>query len=390
MDSNKIIILFFHQSADLYGSDKNILVLAKALLDTKFYPIVCLPCHGPLERYLIESSIEYHVIPLIKISRSSLSINGIIKLLISFMSNGDDFSDILRGRLVSIVHTNTLAMFSGYIFAHKNKIPHLWNVREMIVKPSFVRYFFGFLLSKFSDVIVANSYATLNCLSDVIPSVRDKSEVIWNGVDRDYPPALDKIQSDRKSLGINPDEVCVAMVGRINRWKGQSVFVQAASHLWSLGIRKVRYLIVGSPPSGQGFFEDNLRTEIELSPARNNISIVGFRSDIWSIWDLCDVAVVPSTEPEPFGMVAIEAMLAGKPVIASDHGGLSEIIVSGITGDLVKPKCSISLANSLLKFIDNNQLITLYGNAGRIRAIELFSNNNVVSKFISVYENMLR
>jgi len=62
------------------------------------------------------------------------------------------------------------------------------------------------------------------------------------------------------------------------------------------------------------------------------VSIIPFQKEISKFWQSIDIAVVPSIEPEPFGLVAVEAMLANKPVIASNHGGLTEIIINNYNG----------------------------------------------------------
>jgi len=92
------------------------------------------------------------------------------------------------------------------------------------------------------------------------------------------------------------------------------------------------------------------------------------------------VAVVPSTEPEPFGMVAIETMLASKPVVAANHGGLTEIVIHNETGFLVELNNIIALKEALEKLINNLELRISFGKNGLQRAKENFSIQNYVTK----------
>ena len=90
---------------------------------------------------------------------------------------------------------------------------------------------------------------------------------------------------------------------------------------------------------------------------------------------------MPSTEAESFGLVALEAMLAKKPVIGSNHGGLTEIIVNNETGFLVEPNNETKLAEAISKLIENPELRKQLGEKGYQRAINEFSVATYVNKF---------
>ena len=118
-------ILFIHQSAELYGSDKTLLLLLKYLDKAKFYPVVILPNDGPLKNELEKVNIEVHIAPVLKLYRKMFS----PKNLITF------FSDIKKGVTISnelhkkyhfdIVYSNTLAVLLGLFFVRKTKIKHI-------------------------------------------------------------------------------------------------------------------------------------------------------------------------------------------------------------------------------------------------------------------------
>jgi glycosyltransferase involved in cell wall biosynthesis len=106
------------------------------------------------------------------------------------------------------------------------------------------------------------------------------------------------------------------------------------------------------------------------------------------VWDASDIAVIPSTEPEPFGMVALEAMAAVKPVIAANHGGLAEIVVEGETGFLVTPGSAIELAEAIKLLVADAPLRKRMGVAGELRYSKKFTLDRYVENMVRVYEQI--
>ncbi len=102
------------------------------------------------------------------------------------------------------------------------------------------------------------------------------------------------------------------------------------------------------------------------------------------IWDVTTIAVVPSTEPEPFGLVAIEAMLEKKPVVASNHGGLKEIVINDETGFLIEPHNSKALADALLQLAQDATLREKFAKKGYERATGVFTLDNYVEGIANV------
>lgn len=383
-------ILFVHQSAELYGSDKVLLSLVAGVDRQLFQPIVLLPNKGPLFDILVEQGIEVYDVPLIKISRATLKPTGLLSLPKAIYASMQAMKNILNDKHIHLVHSNTIAILSGALWAKFNKIPHVWHVHEMILHPKPVKHLFPYLLNMLADVVVCNSQATMNLLVETKPVLASKCRVIWNGMTREEPVDDNKTASVREKLGITVNERLVLLMGRINRWKGQDLLVKAAEILRAQGIKDVRYLLVGSPPPNQHFFLDNLQNQINQSTIKDSFSILQFQDEIWPIWDACDIAVIPSTEPEPFGMVALEAMAASKPVIAAGHGGLTDIVIHGETGLLFCPNSAEELATSLLQLLNNEASRVTMGQAGERRYKDVFNLENYVNGFESIYHDHSR
>lgn len=380
-------ILFVHQSADMYGSDKVLLSLVAGLDRSRFTPIVILPCDGPLLTALEEAGIRCHVVPLVRAGRTLFSIKGLLALPVKAWKSVRAISCVLEGERIDIVHSNTLAVLSGAIWAWLKGVPHVWHVHEIIERPLVVRKGFAWLLRLFASKVICNSHATMKLLLQDQPVLQQKTVVVWNGIDREQPADIDKAAAFRAGLRLADGDVLVALLGRVNRWKGQGLLVEAAEQLEVRGQHHLRYVMVGSPPAGQEHFLHVLEARIAQSPVREKISLLSFTSDIWTVWDSCDIAVVPSTEPEPFGMVALEAMVSGKPVVAANHGGLAEIVVPGKTGLLFEPNNPRGLAEAIETLADNKTLRDEMGHAGKRLAAEKFSVSAYVAGVSAVYDS---
>ncbi len=382
-------ILFVHQSASLYGSDYALYYLVRGLDKFKFRSIVLLPSKGPLSEALESSGIEVHAVPLIRISRAALSAGGILSLPLDAVRSLRAMNTVLAGVPIDIVHSNTLAVLSGILWAWRKKIPHVWHVHEIIEHPVMVKRFFAWLLRVSSGKVIANSNATREWLITADPRLAEKTECIWNGIERKTTIDNHRAGALRRELGLSGDDRLIALVGRINRLKGQVLLIQAAESLWNRGVRNIHLLIVGSPPPGQEHFKDDLMSRIGKSPAKGHITVMDYKDDIWTVWDACDIAAVPSTEPESFGLTAVEAMIAGKPVIAASHGGLKEIVADGQTGLLFEPGSARDLAEKILKLLTQPSLGKDMGRQGKTRQAQLFSLRQYVSSFENAYAAML-
>lgn len=385
----KKIILYVHQSADLYGSDRVLLALVSKLDKERFLPIVLLPVDGPLRNELEAAGIECHVIVITRLARATLTVRGLLRLPNDLFHSLRAISGVLKGRKVDLVHSNTLAVLSGPLWARWHRVPHVWHVHEIIVKPVFVRKAYSYLLNWFADCIICVSHATKANLVQDQPALAKKIEVVWNGLERNQAVDTHAVSAYREQLAVAENEVLVVLVGRINRWKGQTLLVEAANLLWQQNLRNVRYLVVGGAPEGQAHFLNELQYSIAQSPAKEKFVLQGFTSDLWTVWDSCDIAVIPSTEPEPFGMVALEAMAAAKPIIAAKHGGLAEIVVGGKTGLLFAPSNAVALGEAIKQLAADAPLRKIMGDAGQARYSNEFTLNRHVENMTKIYNERL-
>lgn len=382
-------ILFIHQSAELYGSDKTLLLLLKNLDKNKFKPIVLLPFDGPLKEALENENIEVVIAPVLKLYRKLFTPKNLIGFFKDIKAAFKIVNELHSKYQFTLIYSNTLAVLLGIMFAWKNNIKHLWHVHEIIEKPSlFKKAFVGLLSLKSNTHIVYNSQAT-KVFWELNKSIINKGVVIWNGIEINTPESSTSELFDiRKNLFLaQPNEIILALVGRISRWKGQMILLDAFNNLVQKN-ENIKLVFVGAPPPNQEKFQEDLEERITSFKLNDKVLIIPFQNEIHKIWQAIDIAVVPSTEPEPFGMVAIEAMLAHKPIVASNHGGLTEIIENNATGFLVTPNSVQDLVIALEKLIQNEVLRKEMGEKGYLRVTTAFSVEQYVDSFEKFFEKI--
>lgn len=381
-------ILFIHQSAELYGSDKTLFLLLKNLDKETFYPVVILPFEGPLKEVLEKENIEVIVAPVLKLYRKLFTLKNTFNFFLEIKKAFQIGNALHKKHQFDLVYSNTLAVLFGILFAKKKKIKHLWHVHEIIKKPSLFKKGFTQLLAlKSNSFIVYNSEATKQ-FWETKSAISKKGAVIWNGIETDIVSIndLEKNNIRKKLFGVSqPNEIIIALVGRISRWKGQMMLLDVFYKL-SNSFKNVKLVFVGSPPPNQERFQQDLENKIAMYQLEKRVLIIPFQNDIYKVWQSIDIAVVPSTEPEPFGMVAIEAMLAKKAVIASNHGGLSEIIDNMKTGFLITPNSEQELRITIEKLINNHDLRKEMGENGYEKVMSHFS----VEKYVKSFEKLFK
>jgi len=374
-------ILVIHQSAELYGSDKTLLLLLTGLDKTKFQAVVILPGHGPLVHELEKEGIKVVVLPVLKLYRKMFTPVNLLQFVKEFRSVLPQL-DILNERYkFDVIYSNTLAVLLGMFYTRRSKIKHVWHVHEIVVHPKVFANLFAWLLKKYASVVVCNSLATLTNLTSRIPSLANKSVVVHNGLNAQEAqhPAL---VFSKATAGFKDSDVIITLVGRISRLKG---------HKWLLSTyikyfidSAVKLLFVGSPVPGQEYYLHEVEDIIQAANLKDKVIIVPFTKDLQGVWASTDIAVMPSTEAESFGLVALEAMLAKKPVIASNHGGLIEIVKDNNTGFLVPSGNEESFAAAINKLVSNEGLRLQMGQKGYERALQEFSQEKYIQGMVNV------
>lgn len=348
--------------------------------------LVVLPEEGPMAETLRQQNISVYIVPhLCVIRRRVLKSWQIIPFLLSIIPSVLHLWWMIRRHQVELVHTNTGVIFTSALAARLARVPHVWHLQEIFADfPSFWRYYQHFVLF-FSDTIFCASKATAAQFPE-----NPKVQVLYNGLDlQKFTVAPSEIQRARDEYCTHGYDKLVAVLGRISLWKGQEVFLEACKRLRDEGVDSVRFLIVGDVFPGNEYLLENHKAYVEDQGLGQNVMFVDFIENPMPLIAALDIVVVPSTLPDPFPTIVLEAMALGTPVIASNAGGPVEQIEDSVTGLLVPPKDPDSLAGAIKKMVNDPQWSQQLGEMGRKRIETLFSVASMSQQAQDTYHKLL-
>lgn len=347
MSTEKPVILCVHQGAELYGSDRSFLQAVGAI--RKGWPNarinVLLAADGPLRSMLLNFADAVVVRNLCVLRLARPVITGIKSTVAAPYYLTRSAIDTAYTDLVYI-NTTVIAdfMLAARIAPQKTVI----HARE-IPKPRALPIVRSLLRASKAHVIF-NSRAT--CEAMQLPKWQPQA-VIHNGVE----PIHSAHEPDLPDAFTPARPLRIALLGRLNNWKGQDLLIEAIARLPRESQARLRARIVGSAFDNVGGPVEELQHAIVTNELLNVVTLEPFRDEPGEVYSWADLCVVPSRLPEPFGRVAIEAMAYARPVIAAAHGGLVEIVEDGRSGWLVTPNDPDALAGALLEAINNPTLV---------------------------------
>lgn len=380
-------VLFTHPSAELYGADRTLIHAVRATQAAGRQAIVALPRRGQLAERLEAFGAKVVVRELGAALRKDLSPSRFASFLRKARSGARAVNELVEQHEVDLVHTNTSVLVGAAHGAGRAPVPHVWHVHEILDEPSWARRTMSTLLHRWSDIVLANSEATARAMT---PRGAKNVRVLHNGFDAQRFQG--KSFLDRAALedvhGIPSEQRLVVAPGRINGWKGQRLLVEALGEARS-ALGHVHVAFIGDPPSGQEHFLAELESDIERLKLGGMVTIVPFTEELPSILRAADLCVVPSTKPEPFGLVALEAMASGTAVLAAGHGGLIEIVESGRTGELFIPGSARDLSERLVEMLASKSDLAQAGTNGRIRAETHFSLAAHEAGIVALHDELL-
>jgi glycosyltransferase involved in cell wall biosynthesis len=214
--------------------------------------------------------------------------------------------------------------------------------------------------------VIATSEAAA-AAQDRLRPVR-RRRVVHPGIDlgRFDPGRLLAREVVREELGLPAGVPLVGFFGRLQRWKGVGVLVEALPRVLQK-IPDVRCVIVGGRHDLEADYPQHLQDRIATLGLEQHVTMAGFQADVPRWMHAMDVVALPSAG-EPFGITVVEAMAMGKPVIAGDSGGPTEIITSGVNGVLVAHEDVQALAGAILEYVERPDFSAHLGAAARERA----------------------
>ena len=238
-------------------------------------------------------------------------------------------------------------------------------------------------LAEHSDAMVAVSKSVRRHVAERLQVDKARIELVSNGVEVRHFQGVDREQA-RRAFNVDPGQITVGLVGRICEQKGQEDLVEAALDLCQTN-RRALFLMAGTIED-RGL-KDRLVQRIEGAGRAHQIRFIGHVIDMPTLYAAIDMLVAPSRW-EGFGLMLIEAMAAGLPVVASRVGAIPEVVSEGETALLVPPHHPDALAAALADLMRHPERRAQLGQAGQRRA-ERFSWQRAGEQLDNLYGALL-
>lgn len=354
--ANKTNIFYLSTSLNIGGTERILAALIDYLKPKYDFSVGFLKEKGYIGRSLEEKNI-----PLTHF-KSTLQ-------LVNFLKRND----------FRIIHTFLFrAGVIGRIAGKMAKVPVVISSQQAIGKwRSFYHVWLDRFSSRWCDMIIANSLAAKQSIHKREKIPIEKICVVYNGLNFRAFTSNKSREEIRKELYISPDLPLILFVGRLHWNKGVDLLPDIASK-----VRRGIFLVAGDGPK-----RESLENKIMKLGLHDRFVLLGWQHDIASLAKASDILVLPSRE-ESFPQVLLEAMYYKLPVIASDIGGVGELVDDQKTGILVQPRNTGGFAEALNNFIRNPALTKEMGEAAYKKCL-MFSEERMVKEIDDVYQNLL-
>lgn len=291
---------------------------------------------------------------------------------------------ILRYGNFNIVHTflfdaNVLGAFS----AKQAGVEAIISSRRDMDIWKFKRHIWAERLgAKLSKKIIANSNAVKEFVIQQEKISPSKIEVILNGIDLNSFHKSKEVFDLRKEFGLSKDHFIIGTIGTISEKKGQRYLIKAAREILNV-FSQSRFIFVGNGP-----LENELRKLTNTLSLSDKVVFTGLRQDVTAILSMIDIFCLPSIY-ESCPNVILEAMACGLPVVATNVGGVSEIVINEEIGTLVPSKDPEAIAKAIIKLLRHEGLREKMVQQGRKIVEQKFSLERMVSDYHNFYERLL-
>jgi glycosyltransferase involved in cell wall biosynthesis len=353
----KVLLLF--EYGTLSGGELSLLAVLEELRQTEFEFVAAAPVHGMLAGRLKQCGVQ--VLPLIL--RDARGQRRPIRQINSHLLKH------VAGVSPDLVHSNSLSMgrMVGRI-GSQLPVPCTSHLRD-IIKLSKTAVFD--LNQNAGLIAVSNATKEFHVEQGILS---DKLRVIYNGVNTELFRSLRATGILKREFGLSEKSALIANVGQICLRKGQILLAQAAARL-SEEFPQANYLFIGQRHSQKPEsieYENAIRLIFRVAGIEDRLFCPGFRHDIPAILNEVDL-VVHTAHQEPLARVLLEAASCGRPIVATDVGGTSEILTDRVSALLVGPDDPEALAVAIRRMLTDCQLRTRLGQQARKIAVEKFS-----------------
>jgi glycosyltransferase involved in cell wall biosynthesis len=350
-------VAFVDQAGDAAGGAQRSLEILLRALPPDIEPHAVFFCEGAFATSVRASGIPVTIVPLapavLRTTREHPAA-GLIALPRAIGS----IARTLRELRVDLVHTNTVKAHAvaapAARFAGLRCVAHLRDILE-----GRGRLAIRTVLASCSAERIAISHAVEHAFALTATSVIPNPLVL-----AEYRDLLPRAAA-RAALGLPAHATIVALIGRINRWKGHDRLIRIAAELRAMP--DLHYAIVGAPFFRDADFVTELHAQVAREGLADRVHFIPWLDDVRTAYAASDINVNLS-DAEPFGRTIIEAAACGVPSIAFDGGGTADAIVDGVTGRLIPAGDEIAFANAIAAYASDPYALELAGSHAREHA----------------------
>jgi glycosyltransferase involved in cell wall biosynthesis len=375
-------VCFISHTSKEGGAEKALPKLLEALQIKGVKTYVLLPNHGPMENELKKRNITYHIYPYRMWMKSKTTLlRRILRIINNLIMVFPIAIRILKWKC-DIIYTNTITVCVGAFAAKLLGKPHLWHIREFGYEDHGLNFDMGsrfsyWLIKQLSDLYVTNSYAVAEKYKKYVPE--QKLKVVYEG----YNINKNQLKSNSEKIDQNGDQKgylkCV-IIGTLQEGKGQSDAIQAIAELVRIGIKAHLNIV------GEGFesYKLYLQRLISQNNLKNYVTFLGYLDNPLPLIQNSDIVLMCS-RIEAFGLVTLEAMQIGKPIIGTKSGGTLELIKDGFNGLLYTPGNYEELAQKIDLLYRNPNLAKQMGDNGKKWAKEKFTLERYTNEMLAIF-----
>lgn len=368
-------VLYIDEWGDLHGGGQIYLLNLLTKLDrNKFIPLCVCPFRGSFVDTIEKLGIRVEII---KMKRLINPLN-----IFSFPSSIMKIILLIKKENIDLIHSNAAirgTIYSG-IAAKITRIPFIWQVH--ILNPA------G-LIDRFLALLATKIIVVAKAVKARFRWLKESKKIIinYNGVDLEkFNPNISRMVI-RESLGLCLDVPVVGTIGILHPQKGQEYLLKAAGKVKE-GMPDVKFLIVGEDVTEDKRYKIKLENLVRKLRLSENVIFTGWLNNIPEVLTGIDIFVLPSPV-DHFPLVVLEAMASGKPVVATNVGGVPEMVKDGLTGVLVPPKDIKGLAETIVSLLKDGEKAKRMGLAARRHVEEFFNMDVNANRMEQVYEQLL-
>jgi glycosyltransferase involved in cell wall biosynthesis len=214
------------------------------------------------------------------------------------------------------------------------------------------------------------------------------TDILYSTVDLDDFKATRPRDATRAAFGIEPADVVVGMIGNVAPAKGQREFIEAAGLLSKRTGKRVRFLMVGRTLPLRVGYADEVKRLVDRLGLGTQLVQLGYRNDIPDLLAAMDILVVPSLW-EPLGVIVMEGMAMSKPIVASNTGGIPEMVCDGRDALLIPPSNPAAMAQAVESLLDSPQFALRLAESAHARMKATFAPEAAAAMYEHLYFRLL-